>query len=257
MAVANLFKHKIRLTLRSEGTEIYEPMSFRRTRYYSSPNIENVESIGLNNVNDLCTILYKPFVLYAISKIVHEDHVIPIDSVTINIGVVDLEEYDDYGLTRYRFENPLDSPELFSTHADVGSCSFPKHLFHERFYVFVKVTCYYPCSTLRQEVRFRRAFNYYAHWQYRYPIEDYPDAESTDDEIPGEEIYDSDSTDEEEEYTPPIETYRQDCCVVCLESKPNILYLDCMHIAICDSCDRLKKPTDIIATYVEPRFLRE
>ena len=46
---------------------------------------------------------------------------------------------------------------------------------------------------------------------------------------------------EEEPYTPPIETYRQDCCVVCLESKPNILYLDCMHIAICDSCDRLKK----------------
>ena len=38
-----------------------------------------------------------------------------------------------------------------------------------------------------------------------------------------------------------METYRQDCCVVCLEAKPNILYLDCMHIAICDSCDRLKK----------------
>ena len=46
---------------------------------------------------------------------------------------------------------------------------------------------------------------------------------------------------EEEPYTPPIETYRQDYCVVCLESKPNILYLDCRHIAICDSCDCLKK----------------
>ena len=48
-------------------------------------------------------------------------------------------------------------------------------------------------------------------------------------------------SDEEEPYTPPVEPYRQDCCVVCLESKPNILYLDCMHIAICDSCDPLKK----------------
>ena len=48
-------------------------------------------------------------------------------------------------------------------------------------------------------------------------------------------------SDEEEPYTPPVKTYRQDCCVVCLESKPNILYLDCMNIAICDSCDRLKK----------------
>ena len=46
---------------------------------------------------------------------------------------------------------------------------------------------------------------------------------------------------EEEEYTPPDETYRQDCCKVCLESKPNIFYLDCMHIAVCDSCDRLKR----------------
>ena len=46
---------------------------------------------------------------------------------------------------------------------------------------------------------------------------------------------------EDELYTPPVEPHREDCCVVCLESKPNILYLDCLHIVICDSCDRLKK----------------
>ena len=46
---------------------------------------------------------------------------------------------------------------------------------------------------------------------------------------------------EKEEYTPPIEPHREDCCVVCLEAKPNILYLDCLHIVICDSCNRLKK----------------
>ena len=46
---------------------------------------------------------------------------------------------------------------------------------------------------------------------------------------------------EKEEYTPPTETYREDYCVICLESTPNILYLDCLHIAICDSCNRLKK----------------
>ena len=39
----------------------------------------------------------------------------------------------------------------------------------------------------------------------------------------------------------PIKPHREDCCVACLESKPNILYLDCLHIVICDSCDRLKK----------------
>ena len=46
---------------------------------------------------------------------------------------------------------------------------------------------------------------------------------------------------EKREYTPPRKTYREDCCVICLESKPNILYLYCMHIAVCDSCDRLKE----------------
>ena len=53
---------------------------------------------------------------------------------------------------------------------------------------------------------------------------------------------------ENEPLAPPIETYRQDCCVVCLESKPNILYLDCMHIAICDSCDRIKSKTSSQST---------
>ena len=148
MAVANLFKHKIRLTFEGVYTEICEPMCLRRTLYYESPTIENVESIGLNDVNDLCTILCKPLVLYALSKIVHEDHVIPIDSVTIMVGVFDLEEGEECGLTRYRFENLLGFPELFSTHAIVDSCSFPRRLLNERTHIFVNVNCYYMCSTL-------------------------------------------------------------------------------------------------------------
>ena len=48
-------------------------------------------------------------------------------------------------------------------------------------------------------------------------------------------------SDEEEPYTPPIKPYREDCCIACFEPKPNILYLDSLHIVICDSCDRLKK----------------
>ena len=240
MAVANLFKHKIRFELESKGADLYEPTTFLTYRYYHSPNIENVKSLGLNDVNDLCTILCKPFVLYVLSKVIHEDHVIPIDRVTINIGVVDFQEGDYYGLTRYCFETPLDSPELFFTHSSIDSLPFPEHLLNERTNVFVHVRCFYPCESLRREVRFRRVFNYYTYWRYNFSIEDYSDDESSVHENRDKEFYDSESTDEEE-YTPPIETYRQDHCVVCLESKPNILYLDCMHIAICDSCDRLKK----------------
>ena len=50
------------------------------------------------------------------------------------------------------------------------------------------------------------------------------------------------SGEEEEEYNynPPDKTYKQDLCVICLESTPNILYLECKHTAVCDSCDRMK-----------------
>ena len=229
MAVANLFKHKIRFELEHEVIEHHEPMCFSKTRYYVSPTIENVKSIGLNDVNDLCMILCKPIVLYVLSKIVHEDHVIPIDYVTILVGVFDLEEGEDCGLTRYYFENPLDYPELFSTHAEVDFRSFPERLLNERTRVFVDVKCYYIFSTLRQEARFRREFNYVSYWHHTLSIEEYLETTNSDNEI------------DHLEYTPPTETYKQDQCVICLESKPNILYLDCMHIAVCDSCDRLKK----------------
>ena len=149
----------------------------------------------------------------------YDYHVIPIDDVTIGIGVADLEEGEDRVLTRYRFKNPLDSPELFSTLTDVDSYSFPKRLWNKRSYVFADVTCSYICSSRRQEVRFRKAFNYYDHWQYNLPIEYCSDEESSD---------------EEEEFL--IEANRRERCVLCLKSKPNILYLDCAHIAVCDSC---------------------
>ena len=248
MAVANLLKHKIRFELITEGTDLCQPGYFKRTRYYGSQHIENIESIGLKDVNDLCTIFCEPFIFYALSKVIHEDRVIPINDVTISVGVVNLEGHHEYELTRYSYEGIWDSPEFFSIDRDVDRCSFPEHLFHSCFYVFVEVKSFYICHTLLEDARFRSEFNYDRYWQHPLSIEEC--LNSSGDEIPieevydsadGEEVYDSENTDEEEEDTPPTETYRQDCCVICLESKPNILYLDCMHIAICDSCDRLKK----------------
>ena len=234
MAVANLFKRKIRLTFDSEVTEIYEPMAYRRIQYYVSPIIENVESVDAS--------LFKPFALYALSKVIHEGHNIPIDYIEINVDINDLQEYEDYKLAFYQFENPLASPELFFTHAEVYTRPFPSNLLNQPFRVNANVTCYYICSSRRQEVRFRRAFNYYAYWRYNLPIEYCSDEEIPEYENRDEESSDNESTDEEEDPPAPlIETYRQDCCVVCLESKPNILYFDCMHIAVCDSCDLLKR----------------
>ena len=189
MAVASLFKHKIRFELTGQRADIDEPTLFMTYRNYRSPDLENVKSLGINNVNDLSTVYCKPFILYALSKIVHEDHIIPINEVKIIVGVADFQEGEDYGLTRYCFEWPLNSPELFFTNSDIDSKSFPERLLNVHTYVFVDVKCYYYCESLSEEVRFRKVFNYDKHWRYRYPIKDYLDNKNRDDE----------STDEEED----------------------------------------------------------
>ena len=197
MAVANLLKHKIRFKLSSKGDDQYEPHTYERYRHYVSP--------GLRDIGRVDATIFKPFVYYLLSKVLHEDQDIIIDEVMVTVSVFGLGEDEERGLMQYRFEAPQDYPELFFTHSEVQTRPFPEHLINQPFFIWVDVKCYYISDWLREYLNRRE------------------------------------ESDEEEPYTPPIETYRQDCCVVCLESKPNILYLDCMHIAICDSCDRLKK----------------
>ena len=239
MTVASLFKHKIIFTFEGVNTDIEEPTLFVRTHYFRSPIIENVESMGLNNINDLHKILCKPLVLYAFSKIVHEDRVIPVSRIIITVGFGDFQNGEDCNLQRYRFENPLGYPELFFTHAEVGSCLFSERLLKERTYIFVCARCYYYCDSLREEAMFRREFNYNQYWRYPYSVEEYLETENPEDEVL--DVWEEVESDEEEPYTPPVEPHREDCCVAYLEAKPNILYLNCLHIVICDSCDRLKK----------------
>ena len=38
--------------------------------------------------------------------------------------------------------------------------------------------------------------------------------------------------------TTPKQSIKEDKCCVCLENVPNILYVDCRHIAICNTCDK-------------------
>ena len=239
MAVSNLFKHKMRLDLIVERTNPSAPRRFERRLYYRFQIIENVESISLRDVNNLYKIFYKPFILYALSKVLHKDRVIPINEFTITVGVSDLEEGERYDLNCYSYNHIWDYPEFFSMHRDVDYCPYLDHLVHGNFYLWINVSSYYDFTNRREEARFRSEFNYDRYWQYPLSIEQY--LNTSDDDLPFEEAYDSEYTDEEEEYTPPTETYRQDHCVICLESTPNILYLNCMHIAICDSCDRLKE----------------
>ena len=54
-------------------------------------------------------------------------------------------------------------------------------------------------------------------------------------------IPDYDSNDEVEDYEnnnkPAKKTILQQECVICFENKSNILYLDCLHVCVCNVCD--------------------
>ena len=50
--------------------------------------------------------------------------------------------------------------------------------------------------------------------------------------------YDSnDDYDEDEDNKPARKTILEPECIVCLENKSNILYLDCLHVCVCNVCD--------------------
>ena len=150
MAVANLLKHKIRLEFSGKGDDQYEPHTYERYRHYVSPMLRDIEKVDAS--------LFKPFVLYMISKVLHEDQDIIIDRVFITVGVFGLEDREERGLMQYRFETPQDYPELFFTHSEVETQPFPEHLINQPFSIFVDVNCYYISDWLREYLN-RREFN--------------------------------------------------------------------------------------------------
>ena len=50
-------------------------------------------------------------------------------------------------------------------------------------------------------------------------------------------IPDYDSNDEVEDDKPIKKTITESECIICFENKPNMLFLDCMHLCVCNGCD--------------------
>ena len=115
------------------------------------------------------------------------------------------EEWEEYVFIYY----DLDQPMTPQSHRDISLYSFPEGLLNGSFYFSVDVLCYFSTDEERE---------FYFRQQHSIPFEGYV-----------------------KPTPPPIETYRQDRCIICLESEPNILYLDCLHIAVCASCDARKR----------------
>ena len=51
------------------------------------------------------------------------------------------------------------------------------------------------------------------------------------------EDYNSEDEDEDEDEEPTRKTISEPECIICYENKPNMLYLECMHLCICNVCD--------------------
>ena len=55
------------------------------------------------------------------------------------------------------------------------------------------------------------------------------------------EDYNSEEEDDSENDEPARKTITEPECIICFENKPNMLYLECMHLCVCNSCDRKGK----------------
>ena len=216
MAVASLFKHKVRFELSGNDSNWNEPTIPNKGYHYLSNLIENGESVGIRSASDLFIDKLKPLFLHIISTMYHKAEM-EVSSIDIMVGVFDNESYD-HDIVGYEFTSGPNDAIMNYSRSWVHT--FPEGVLNNKFSIYIESYVYMVDDYVRE-------MNAYYEEQARLAHQE---------------------MEENEPLAPPVETYRQDCCVVCLEAKPNILYLDCMHIAICDSCDRMKSRTSSQST---------
>ena len=212
MAVSNLLKHKVSFELCGHDSSWDEPLIPNKGYHYLSDWIENGESVGIRNASDLFIDKLKPLFLHIISTMYHEAEM-EIESIDITVRVCDNETTYDYDIVKYEFTSP--PIDAITNYSRSWVYPFPERVLNNKFCIYIQSYVFMVNDYVRE-------MNAYYKEQSRL----------TEQEV-----------EENELVIPPSESYREDCCVICLESKPNILYLYCMHIAVCDSCDRMKSKT--------------
>ena len=50
-------------------------------------------------------------------------------------------------------------------------------------------------------------------------------------------ITDYDTEEEDDEYIRLRKTITETECIICFENKPNMLYIECLHLCVCNVCD--------------------
>ena len=142
MAVADLFKHKIRFELVGEESDYEELRFYSKGRQYSSRKIENVESIGVKNWADLCLYQIQPFFFHILSSLVHEIEV-PIDHMEIKSRIrLAGDAYGEDDMVGFTMDNPKNNIHLFSRCSKMHIYGFPDEWLNEPFYIDVEAYFY-------------------------------------------------------------------------------------------------------------------
>ena len=141
MAIANLFKHKVRFELVGEESDYEELRFYSKGRQYSSRRIENAESIGVKDWVDLCLYHIQPFFVYVLSSLVHEIEV-PINHSEIKARIRLAEDATEEDLVGFTTDNPKNNIHLFSRCSTIHIYGFPDEWLNEPFHIDVEAYFY-------------------------------------------------------------------------------------------------------------------
>ena len=136
-----------------------------------------------------------------------------ISSVDITVRVIDDEECNDYDIVKYEFTSAPN--DAITNYNRSWVYPFPEGLLNNKFYIDIESYVFMVDDNVR-------AMDAYHEERER-------EAENGIIEPLG----------------PPEETYKQERCVICLESTPSILFLECGHIALCEDCEKRKRSSNL------------
>ena len=142
MAVANLFKHKVpfEMCFYPRGVVTYfsgllaSPIRFYRN--YSSYDIENLRSMGVTDINELCIKCLKPFMVYIISQLVTEEteH---IKRITVSVKIFGYKAKKIYSIS---LDNHKLCLHVLSSNSKMTIHPIEKRLFDEPFSMLINAT---------------------------------------------------------------------------------------------------------------------
>ena len=142
MAVADLFKHKIRFELVSEDSDYEENRFYSKGLQYTSKRIENLESIDVRNWVDQCLHRLQSFFVHVLSTMVHEIEV-PVDHMEIKSRIRQAEDnYGGHDLVGFTMDNSANNITIFDRCSTVHIYGFDDEWFNKPFYIDVEAYFY-------------------------------------------------------------------------------------------------------------------